>query len=136
MNQENLETKGFCDKQYWAMILEAFRIAINIIKKCAEQNNCPKGRNIAETLCIIAKNINENKAREESVKRQIQNCIDLIKGEQCIPKNICSILNLLLKLISAVGSAEQIIKEMQEFQAECYEYFNKQFMEMLKEDYQ
>ena len=119
MSKENLETKGSCDEQNLAMVLEAIEIACYLIRKCATEINCKEGRNIAESMCRIMENIQKYPTEYSKLPNQINAFLNLIKDKQCpLPKRCVIVSTKLSELLSNLENAYKVINELKELQVE------------------
>lgn len=111
MSKENLGANDPCNEQNLTRVLEAMKIAYNLINKCALQNNCKEGRNIAESMCRIMENIQKYPTEYSKLPNQINAFLNLIKDKQCpLPKTCDIVLKNLLELFEDVENADNILR--------------------------
>ena len=135
MSNENLETKGTCNVQNLAIVLEAIKTAYFLIRKCATEINCAKGRSIAESLSRIMENIHRNPIDCSMLPNQINVFLDFIRKEHCPITPICIIvLTKLSELLSNVNNAHKLLHELQELRVEWNRLHNEQFMKDISQD--
>ena len=117
MCKEDLKTNKLCDEQILAMILDGLGIAYNLIRKCAVYNNCQEGKNIAESMLILIKRLQDTPDEYKHLSRRIKAFLDLIKNKPCPSPKICAIvLSKLQELLTNVENADKILQELRELQ--------------------
>lgn len=97
-------------------VIAIFSRAQIIILFCVKDKNCQVGKNIAETLGIIVKKLQEHKQACEIdlfyTAQILKECTEISERNKCLPMVCSNILNLLLWLLEDIGRIEAVNEKL------------------------